>query len=128
MLNMLKFRNINTRITSFYTPWKRQKTAGFLMFSRGIERSRSGVFIVNFEHISHLFLLFLLLASRQFSNSITPLKTSQNQLFSEVSRRGEGVEMQHLHEMGSRVKHLPNVWITKSDNDKNPSRNVNLKT
>ena len=31
------------------------------MFSGGIKKRRSGVFIVNFEHISHLILVFLLL-------------------------------------------------------------------
>ena len=28
---------------------------------QGVKRRRSGIFIVNFEHISHLVLLFLLL-------------------------------------------------------------------
>ena len=28
---------------------------------QGVKRGRSGIFIVNFEHISHLVLLFLLL-------------------------------------------------------------------
>ena len=58
---MFKVNNENTRATSFYTPWKHQKTRDFLAFSGGIERSRSSVFIVNFEDISHLFLVFLLL-------------------------------------------------------------------
>ena len=37
-------------LISFDTPWKHQKTRG-----------RSGIFIVNFEHIAHLVLVFLLL-------------------------------------------------------------------
>ena len=28
------------RLVSFYTPWKHQKTKGFLMFSGGLERDR----------------------------------------------------------------------------------------
>ena len=28
-------------LVCFYTPWKRQKTSGFLMFSGGIERDSS---------------------------------------------------------------------------------------
>ena len=59
-------RNGVSPILHFYTPWKLQKTFGFLTFSGeyrnwALDWRRSGVFIVNFEHISHLFLLFLLL-------------------------------------------------------------------
>ena len=41
-------------------PWKYQKTSNFLIFSEGIGR-RSDVFIANFENISQLFSVFLLL-------------------------------------------------------------------
>ena len=39
---------------------------------------RSGVFIVNFEHISHLFLVFILLTLNKQMFSKVFLKTSQN--------------------------------------------------
>ena len=47
----------------FISPRNTRKPKGFLEFSRIIkwEWRRSGVFIVNFEHISHLVLVFLLL-------------------------------------------------------------------
>ena len=55
---MFKANNKNTRKTSvfrFYSP--RKRTIGFLTFSWDIEMEhwrRSGGFVVNFEHISHL--------------------------------------------------------------------------
>ena len=57
--------NQDTRTTSvlhFYTPWKRQKTAGFLMFLGGIEMKywlSRGVFISNFERIQQTFCISL---------------------------------------------------------------------
>ena len=50
----------------FSTCWKSQRTFGFLTFSGVKNRNigqwrRSSIFIVNFEHISHLVLVFLLL-------------------------------------------------------------------
>ena len=45
---MFKVNNKDTRTMSSYTPWKHQKSSGFL-FSGGIEWRRSGVFIVNFK-------------------------------------------------------------------------------
>ena len=52
---MFKVNNKDTRTTPyFYTPWKRQKTFDFLIFSGGIEMGRrSGVFIVIFKKIFH---------------------------------------------------------------------------
>ena len=49
---------------SFYTPWKYQKTFGFMVFSgSGLlnQWRHFGAFIVNYDHISHLVLLLLLL-------------------------------------------------------------------
>ena len=43
------------------TPWRQQKTFGFLVFLEGIKWQSTGVFIVNFKHILHNFLVFLLL-------------------------------------------------------------------
>ena len=41
-------------LVSFYTPWKHQKTSGFLMFSRGVEKT-SGIKSVN---LNWLFVFF----------------------------------------------------------------------
>ena len=42
-----------------YTPWKHQKT--FKVYRKGTLGRRSGVFIVKFEQISHIALVFPLL-------------------------------------------------------------------
>ena len=51
MWNNFKVNSKNTRTTSFYTPWKHQKTRTFMMFLGGTEWRRSDVFIVNFYFI-----------------------------------------------------------------------------
>ena len=73
----------------FYAPWKRQEARRFLTFSGGVCRNRtrcqmgqnqnfskagsvshwrlSGVFTVNFENISHLVLVFLLVTLHKYS-------------------------------------------------------------
>ena len=49
---MFKVNHKNTRTTTIKAPEQRR-------------RRRSGVFIVNFEHISHLFLVYLLLTLKK---------------------------------------------------------------
>ena len=47
-------------LISFYTPWKNQKTKGFLIFSRGIERDRGMKWVKNRRDIFTIFSLTLL--------------------------------------------------------------------
>ena len=77
---MFKVNSKDTRTTSFqlYTPWKCQKTTGFLTFSGCIEMEwrRSDAFIIKFEQVSWRFLgvqkwndvilVFLLLTMNRF--------------------------------------------------------------
>ena len=47
-------------LISFYTPWKNQKTKGFLIFSGGIERDRGMKWVKNRRDIFTIFSLTLL--------------------------------------------------------------------
>ena len=57
---MFKINNKDTRTTPLYPLKTNRKVFGSF---QGIERRRFGVFIVKFEHISHLVLVFLLTLS-----------------------------------------------------------------
>ena len=58
-------------LVSFYTPWKHQKTKGFLMFSRGIERDREMKWVKNRWDIFTVFSLTLLFMISDYLSYIT---------------------------------------------------------